>query len=80
MTGYRNLTEPGPKWEPVQAPTPQFGSVAEVKAWQEATARNPRIPGEDICEWADRVAKEAKAITAPRLPYVEREPGEDSDD
>lgn len=65
------------KWLPVIAPTPDFSSPDEKRRYEDALARNPRQPGDDVIEWIERVGAEARGhvIDMGRLPY--REPGEE---
>jgi hypothetical protein len=63
-----------------------FASAAEAQATQAAVRETPRLHGEDIVEWLERVnAAAAEAASPPvptgpvkdvRLPYA-RQPGEE---
>ena len=64
------------KWTPVEAPRSVFDSITERRRWEDALARNPRQPGDDVIEWIERVGAEARGdVDMGRLPY--RDPGEE---
>jgi hypothetical protein len=67
-------TEPEPEkpkkteWTAVVNPEPVFDGAEEKRRYENAVAANPRVPGDDVVEWLDRVTRQAKGL---------REPGED---
>lgn len=80
MTGYRNLTKEQeqsvPSGPPASYPSRSlFNGPGDKAAWDAAHAANPRKPGEEIVVWLERVKAAAEKPT--RLPYVDRDPGEE---
>jgi len=83
----RNSIRPDkPKWIPVENPRPVFASVAEAQAMHNAVKDNPRLEGEQLSDWMERLLREAGAVTTPpvptgpvgeRLPYRDRDVGEE---
>ena len=65
--------KPKKEWTPVINPTPVFDGPEEKRRYEDALARNPRVPGDDPVEWVERVCAEAKGERRPgiqyRLPY-----------
>lgn len=72
--GYRNQSTSPKVWTPVVNPAPVFASPEETRAYQGAVATVKRLPGEDVCDYLERVNAQAKAPQG-RLPY--RETGEE---
>ena len=66
-------------WTPVIVPKPAFDGPDETRRYQDAVVDNPRLPGEDIVEWMERLNSVARPGVLPeqRLPYVDRSPGEE---
>ncbi len=73
--GWSSPSEEKPKteWTPVVNPEPVFSGPDEKRRYEDAIARNPRLPGHDPIAWIERVCAEAKGERAPgvqyRLPY-----------
>ena len=62
------------KWTPVVNPEPVFdGGPAEKARFEEGVRTVKRLPGEDICDWLERVVRAAGAPLGDR----ERVPGEE---
>jgi hypothetical protein len=66
-------------WTPVVNPLPRYESNAERIRWEEAQARNPRKPGEDLVHWVCRVIAAAQPVGDRELPPGDRMPGSDDE-
>ncbi len=75
--GYRNQAteERKPQWTAVVNPRPVFeGGPAHKARYEQALADTPRLEGEDVCAWLERVGRAAAPVGDRELA---REPGED---
>ena len=68
----RSSDKPKKEWTLVINPTPVFDGPEEKRRYEDALARNPRQPGDDVVAWIERVGADAQGqapLSMGRLPY-----------
>lgn len=84
MSRRNSISPDKPRWTPVVCPAPTFDSAEEARAMHRAVTDHPRLEGEPLVEWMERINREAGGVAisppVPDAPPVEdrrlpREPG-----